>query len=67
MREQNLITVGELAGTFEYCPHSDTYIARIRGKENIVLSSRVFGNGVIAEDWLLDMLEYPAFVYLAKA
>lgn len=56
--------------TVDYFVNSDQtamYVARIyKVSDNYweLLLSKSFGNGVAAEDWLLDTVEYPSFVHL---
>ncbi len=76
--QQKVIEIGNLYGTMEVHGFEFTsYIARIwrinseqRWKttfeEATLLVYKSFGNGVDAENWLLDCLEYPSFVHLLR-
>jgi hypothetical protein len=76
--QQVVIEIGEYYGTMEVNGGDfSNYIARIYRNEGIGKMSRLplvptllvyksFGNGVDAENWLLDCLEYPSFVHLLR-
>ena len=54
----------------EHCPVSNSYNAYIRfittpGTYGIPIAAKSFGNGVRAEEWILDQLMYPEFVILS--
>ena len=64
---------GVLAGSIEYrvsfMGSTASYIARIwdlRRRSNSIVAVQSFGNGVSAEDWMLDKLECPLFTLLSK-
>lgn len=67
------IDVDPLVGAIDYEPFSDSYIARVYHnlydcKDGLfylnLIGYSVFGNGIYAENWLLDQLEYPAWTLL---
>ena len=68
---------GKLMAAIEWtwCSMGNSYIVRLYRQGNIpgmhdhqqpwnILATRIFGNGVSAEDWLLDKLECPLFTVL---
>jgi hypothetical protein len=68
---------GILAGNVEYsyaAIGSMSYIARIwdirqhmkDGTGAKQIEARAFGNGIMAENWMLDQLECPLFTLLSK-
>jgi hypothetical protein len=56
---------GALTGDIEFCIPFDTgsYIARIFYKRECI-ARVVYGDGVSAEDWLLEKLEFPEWTIL---
>ena len=68
---------GALGGNVEYCggPYASiSYVGRIwdvrhrtpDGRGAKLVESKSFGNGVLAENWMLDKLECPMFTLLAN-
>lgn len=66
VRLQSELTVGDLTGYLYYVSTGSSYIVTIYYGDKQVLT-KVFGNGVSAENYLLDVLEYPDWTILKYA
>lgn len=57
------LEVNGMSGHVRYNLHSDSYILTVYAGGRPILAE-VFGNGVKAEDRLLDLLEFPEWTML---
>lgn len=65
------IEIGGFVGRIDYKPQSDSYVASIRRAGDsqifgIVLATAAFGNGVRAEEWILEQMQYPELLLLKR-
>ena len=65
-RHYGIIEAGGLTGNLFYNPDAGSYIVTVYYNYKQLLVN-VFGNGVDAEDYLLDMLEFPEWTILKYA
>ena len=61
-----ILEAGGLTGNLFYNPDANSYIVTVYHGDKY-LFVKVFGNGVMAEDYLLDVLEYPDWTILKYA
>ncbi len=57
------LEVGGLTGQVFYSIVTNSYVVVVY-QDDIKLTTRIFGNGVDAENCLLDLLEHPAWTIL---
>ena len=66
IRHFDILEAGGITGNLFYSPDANSYIVTIYHNYKM-LDHKVFGNGVSAEDYLLDMLEFPEWTILKYA